>query len=95
MTVVQVLAMIQRWYLPRLIPWLLAILCAAASGFAQPAPTAAQSETDEYTRYELLAPGARASFAIRYEVTATRRCEVLLQSHPQGQRGQRESVLTL
>src|SRR6202140_5969781 len=30
----------------------------------------AQTETDEYTRYELLAPES-ASFAIRYEVTAT------------------------
>jgi hypothetical protein len=29
-----------------------------------------QTETDEYTRYELLAPGS-ASFKIRYEVTAT------------------------
>ncbi|HKD55847.1 MAG TPA: hypothetical protein VKB72_16660 [Steroidobacteraceae bacterium] len=34
-------------------------------------PTAVkQSESDEYTRYELLAPGS-ASFKIRYEVTAT------------------------
>ena len=34
-------------------------------------PTAvAQTETDEYTRYELLAPGT-ASFKIYYEVTAT------------------------
>ena len=34
-------------------------------------PTAvAQTETDEYTRYELLAPGT-ASFRISYEVTAT------------------------
>src|SRR5215468_12473988 len=29
-----------------------------------------QTETDEYTRYELLAPES-SSFAIRYEVTAT------------------------
>ena len=29
-----------------------------------------QTETDEYTRYELLAPDS-ASFRIRYEVTAT------------------------
>ena len=29
-----------------------------------------QTETDEYTRYELLAPGS-ASFKIYYEVTAT------------------------
>jgi hypothetical protein len=32
--------------------------------------TARQTETDEYTRYELLAPDS-ASFRIRYEVTAT------------------------
>jgi len=39
----------------------------------QPAPTppsAKQTETDEYTRYELLAPDS-ASFKIYYEVTAT------------------------
>lgn len=35
-----------------------------------PAPTARQTETDEYTRYELLAPET-ASFKIYYEVTAT------------------------
>jgi hypothetical protein len=34
------------------------------------ADTPAQTETDEYTRYELLAPES-ASFAIHYEVTAT------------------------
>lgn len=39
-------------------------LILAASAFAQ------QTETDEYTRYELLVPES-ASFAIRYEVTAT------------------------
>jgi hypothetical protein len=38
---------------------------------ANPAPPAAQqSESDEYTRYELLAPET-GSFKIRYEVTAT------------------------
>jgi hypothetical protein len=42
----------------------------AASGFAQTAPAALQTETDEYTRYELLSPES-ASFAIHYEVTAT------------------------
>jgi hypothetical protein len=36
---------------------------------AEPA-AARQTQTDEYTRYELLAPGS-ASFRIRYEVTAT------------------------
>ena len=35
-----------------------------------PAPTATQTETDAYTRYELLAPET-ASFTIHYEVTAT------------------------
>ena len=35
-----------------------------------PAATARQTETDEYTRYELLAPET-ASFKIYYEVTAT------------------------
>ncbi len=35
-----------------------------------PAATGAQTETDEYTRYELLAPET-ASFKIHYEVTAT------------------------
>ena len=35
-----------------------------------PAPTAEQTETDEYTRYELLAPET-SSFKIYYEVTAT------------------------
>ena len=33
-------------------------------------PLRLQTETDEYTRYELLAPDS-ASFAIHYEVTAT------------------------
>ncbi|PYX34659.1 MAG: hypothetical protein DMG80_01205 [Acidobacteria bacterium] len=45
-------------------------LSAAALACAQGAPAAKQSETDEYTRYELLAPES-ASFAIHYEVTAT------------------------
>ncbi len=35
-----------------------------------PTPATQQTETDEYTRYELLDPGA-ASFKIYYEVTAT------------------------
>ena len=46
----------------------------ASGGAASGAPTAndasQQTETDEYTRYELLAPES-ASFRIRYEVTAT------------------------
>src|SRR6202035_4820421 len=50
-------------------------LCAAMlSGtgmfYGQAAGAPTQTETDEYTRYELLAPES-ASFAIRYEVTAT------------------------
>jgi hypothetical protein len=61
-------------------PTLLAVtlLLPATGGFAQsnpdavvfPSPTGAQTETDEYTRYELLAPET-ASFKIDYEVTAT------------------------
>jgi hypothetical protein len=54
------------------VAWVLAVLCAAGTvrgqGTAAAAP--AQTETDEYTRYELLSPES-ASFAIRYEVTAT------------------------
>jgi hypothetical protein len=57
---------------PNMIAWVLAALCATATAWAQEAAPAApaQTETDEYTRYELLAPET-ASFAIRYEVTAT------------------------
>jgi hypothetical protein len=40
----------------------------SGQGIAASAP--AQTETDEYTRYELLSPES-ANFAIRYEVTAT------------------------
>ena len=43
---------------------------AAAESAAAPAPAGRQTETDAYTRYELLAPET-ASFAIRYQVTAT------------------------
>jgi hypothetical protein len=50
------------------------LFCAAALHAQQPAapapPVVAQTETDEYTRYELLAPET-ASFKIFYEVTAT------------------------
>jgi hypothetical protein len=42
----------------------------SASGIAASSAAARQTETDEYTRYELLAPDS-ASFRIRYEVTAT------------------------
>jgi hypothetical protein len=50
--------------------------CAVSRGQVQkdgvvfPSATGAQTETDEYTRYELLAPET-ASFKIYYEVTAT------------------------
>jgi len=59
-------------YMPNAIAWLLVVLCVTGSGFAETAAAAAsvQTETDEYTRYELLSPES-ASFAIRYEVTAT------------------------
>jgi hypothetical protein len=40
-----------------------------ADAILYPSPTGKQAETDEYTRYELLAPET-ASFKIRYEVTA-------------------------
>jgi hypothetical protein len=43
---------------------------AAKDGILLPSATETQSETDEYTRYELLAPET-ASFKIYYEVTAT------------------------
>jgi hypothetical protein len=51
---------------------LLIVLAATGTMCGQMSPASApvQSETDEYTRYELLAPDS-ASFAIRYEVTAT------------------------
>lgn len=48
----------------KLITFLIAFLVAS------PALGQKQTETDEYTRYELLAPES-SSFAIRYEVTAT------------------------
>ena len=51
---------------------LLILSCAAGTACGQEAPAAVsgQTEADEYTRYELLPPDS-ASFAIRYEVTAT------------------------
>jgi len=58
----------------RAMAWLIVALCGAGTARAQapaaPPSAAAQTETDEYTRYELLPPES-ASFAIRYEVTAT------------------------
>lgn len=58
--------------MPKMATWLLVLLCAAEITSAQEAAPAAamQTQTDEYTRYELLSPES-ASFAIRYEVTAT------------------------
>ena len=52
--------------------WLVMLLLVAVTAFGQVMSTTAplQTETDEYTRYELLSPES-ASFAIRYEVTAT------------------------
>jgi hypothetical protein len=48
------------------------LCCAVGTACGQEGfpPTSVQTETDEYTRYELLSPES-ASFAIRYEVTAT------------------------
>ena len=58
----------------RVIAQFLIVLVLSAAGTARGAEAAAvaplQTETDEYTRYELLSPES-ASFAIRYEVTAT------------------------
>src|SRR5882724_10213967 len=58
--------------IPKVIAQLLAVLSAAgmACGQSTAAVAPVQTETDEYTRYELLSPES-ASFAIRYEVTAT------------------------
>jgi hypothetical protein len=49
---------------------LVLVFCAVTTACAQAARPTLQTETDEYTRYELLAPDT-ASFAIHYEVTAT------------------------
>jgi hypothetical protein len=56
----------------KVIARLLIVLSSVATACGQGAVAAAikQTETDEYTRYQLLAPES-ASFAIRYEVTAT------------------------
>jgi hypothetical protein len=53
--------------LARLVVGAVVLLCVAGAASAQ--ATSVQSETDEYTSYELLTPDS-ASFAIRYEVTA-------------------------
>lgn len=50
---------------------LVVLLCLAAlPATAQPAASPAQTQEDDYTRYELLPPGS-AKFRILYEVTAT------------------------
>ena len=55
----------------KVIRWLFVLWWTAGISFGQGATAVAprQTETDEYTRYELLSPES-ASFAIRYEVTA-------------------------
>jgi hypothetical protein len=61
-----------RHCIPKLIVRLLVVLCSVATACGHGAVAAAtvQTETDEYTRYELLSPES-ASFAILYKVTAT------------------------
>jgi len=62
---------------------------AAKDAVYYPAAAARQTETDEYTRYELLAPET-ASFKIYYEVTATTAgARFFYNPDPQMQRGQR------
>ncbi|MBW8838846.1 MAG: hypothetical protein JF602_03170, partial [Gemmatimonadetes bacterium] len=57
-----------------MIRFALAPLCISAlagtAAFGQQATIALQTQSDDYTRYELLAPGS-ASFRVYYEVTAT------------------------
>ena len=65
-----VLAMIRRVFVVKIAALLAVVLCAAGSACGQEAAATEQTETDEYTRYELLTPES-GSFAIRYEVTAT------------------------
>jgi len=52
------------------IAWVLLVLCGAGTAWGKATSVPVQTETDEYTRYELLSPES-ASFAIHYEVTAT------------------------
>jgi hypothetical protein len=54
----------------RLLALGMAMLAATGMFYGQARRAPAQTETDEYTRYELLSPES-ASFAIHYEVTAT------------------------
>lgn len=64
----KVLAMKWRLGVLKAIAQLIIVSCAIATACGQTATL--QTETDEYTRYELLSPES-ASFAIHYEVTAT------------------------
>ena len=59
-------------HVPRHVLIMFALWFSVAIAFAQStvSPSPEQTETDEYTRYELLAPDT-SSFAIHYEVTAT------------------------
>jgi hypothetical protein len=68
----RVLAMDWRLWVLKRKAWRVMALWVAGTAYGQGVPAAApaQTETDEYTRYELLSPES-ASFAIRYEVTAT------------------------
>jgi hypothetical protein len=68
----RVLAMDWRLCVLKRNAWQVIVLWVAGTACGQGVPAAApaQTETDEYTRYELLSPES-ASFAIRYEVTAT------------------------
>jgi hypothetical protein len=66
----RVLAMKWRPEVLKAIAQMIVLLCAVVSACGQVAPSTLQTETDEYTRYELLSPES-ASFAIHYEVTAT------------------------
>lgn len=68
----RVIAMRPNVCILRVIAQFLIVLSAAgtARGAEEAAVGPAQTEADEYTRYELLSPES-ASFAIRYEVTAT------------------------
>src|SRR6059058_5736196 len=51
-------------------PALLLFILLAPTAIAQQSGAATQTQADDYTRYELLAPGS-SKFRIAYEVTAT------------------------
>jgi len=56
--------------MPEVVALALVALCAASTATGQSAAAAAQTETDEYTGYELLSPES-SRFALHYEVTTT------------------------